>query len=311
MALGALDLIEDDAAPSLFGTGATVAHGTGADVETEGSQDMILPRETADLVIMNPPFTRPTNHEKAEVPVPSFAGLGKTEDEQRAMAKRLAEIRQRLANPVGHGNAGLASNFIDLAHVKTKSGGVLALVLPAVCVSGESWKDVRHLLEDKYKDLVLVTIAAHGQTDRAFSADTGMAEALVVATKCCSGHDSKRGETLFVNLYHRPHSLAEAFEMARAVHRLTPQDRQGRLCVGDRETIGTYIRAPLGQGGCASLRETTLAATAIGLAAGTLHLPQGYSTTLPMTQLRDLGKEGLYHLDISGGISQWSTSGTV
>ena len=30
MALGALDLIEDDAAPSLFGTGATVAHGTGA-----------------------------------------------------------------------------------------------------------------------------------------------------------------------------------------------------------------------------------------------------------------------------------------
>ena len=303
MALGALDLIEDDTAPSLFGTGVTVAHGTGADVETEGSQDMILPRETADLVIMNPPFTRPTNHEKAEVPVPSFAGLGKTEDEQRAMAKRLAEIRQRLANPVGHGNAGLASNFIDLAHVKTKSGGVLALVLPAVCVSGESWKDVRHLLEDKYKDLVLVTIAAHGQTDRAFSADTGMAEALVVATKCCSGHDSKRGETLFVNLYHRPHSLAEAFEMARAVHRLTPQDRQGRLCVGDRETIGTYIRAPLSQGGCASLRETTLAATAIGLAAGTLHLPQGYSTTLPMTQLRDLGKEGLYHLDISGGIS--------
>ena len=46
MALGALDLIEDDAAPSLFGTGATVAHGTGVDVESEGSQDMILPRET-------------------------------------------------------------------------------------------------------------------------------------------------------------------------------------------------------------------------------------------------------------------------
>ena len=64
MALGALDLIEDDAAPSLFGTGATVAHGTGANVETEGSQDMILPRDAADLVIMNPPFTRPTNHER-------------------------------------------------------------------------------------------------------------------------------------------------------------------------------------------------------------------------------------------------------
>ena len=56
MALGALDLIEDDTAPSLFGTGIHVARGTGAAVEAEGSQDMILLPETADLVIMNPPF---------------------------------------------------------------------------------------------------------------------------------------------------------------------------------------------------------------------------------------------------------------
>ena len=192
MALGALDLIEDDVTPSLFGTGATVARGTGANVEAAGSQDMILPRDTADLVIMNPPFTRPTNHEIAEVPVPSFAGLGRTSSEQQAMAKRLTEIRQRLANPVGHGNAGLASNFVDLAHVKTKPGGVLALVLPASCVSGGSWEDVRRLLEHEYEDLAVLTIAAHGDTDRAFSADTGMAEALVVATKKLRGKQGKQ-----------------------------------------------------------------------------------------------------------------------
>ena len=87
-------------------------------------------------MIMNPPFTRSTNHEKAEVPVPSFAGLGKTKEEQQAMSKRLKEVLKRLNKPVGNGNAGLASNFIDLAHVKVKPGGVLALVLPAVCVSG-------------------------------------------------------------------------------------------------------------------------------------------------------------------------------
>ena len=116
-----------------------------------------------------------------------LAGLGRSEDEQQAMAKRLAEIRQRLANPVGHGNAGLASNFIDLAHVKTKPGGVLALVLPASCVSGGSWEDVRRLLEREYENLAVLTIAAHGDTDLAFSADTGMAEALVVATKCRAG----------------------------------------------------------------------------------------------------------------------------
>lgn len=300
MALGALDLIEDDTAPSLFGTGIHVARGTGADVEAEGSQDMILPSETADLVIMNPPFTRPTNYEKAEVPVPSFAGLGTSKDEQQAMAKRLAEIRRRLANPVGHGNAGLASNFVDLAHSKTKPGGILALVLPAVCLSGSSWKSVRRLLENEYKDLTVLSIAAHGQTDRAFSADTGMAEVLVVATKQRDRRNKEPGETLFVNLYHRPHSLAEAFEIARAVSRLSSEVRQGRLCIGDEETVGTYIRGPLSQGGCASLRETTLADTALGLAAGMLRLPQGYSTPLSTVRLGTIGKTGLLHRDISG-----------
>ncbi len=292
MALGALDLIEDDAAPSLFGTGVKVVHGTGAEEESEGSQDMILPRETADLVIMNPPFTRPTNHEKTHVPVPSFAGLGRKKDEQQAMARRLAEVRRRLANPAGHGNAGLASNFIDLAHGKTKPGGVLALVLPASFISGGSWEDARRLLEREYENLVVLTIAAHGNTDRAFSADTGMAEALVVGTRRRAGREGN-GETLFVNLYHRPHNLAEAFEIARSVRRLSPQARQGRLCVGDRETIGTFIRAPLSQGGCASLRETGLADTALGLLEKTLRLPQGYSAPLATTHLGSLGEKGL------------------
>ena len=286
MALGALDLIEDDTAPSLFGTGATVAHGTGEDVEAEGSQDMILPRETADLVIMNPPFTRPTNHEKAEVPVPSFAGLDTSDDEQRQMSDRL----KKMDTPVGNGYAGLASNFIDLAHVKLKSGGVLALVLPATCISGGSWADVRHLLESEYEDVTVLTIAAHGDTDRAFSADTGMAEALVVANKRREG-----GETLFVNLYHRPRSIAEAFEMARAVRQLPGDVRQGLLYVGDEEPVGTYIRAPLSQGGCASLRETTLADTALGLGEGMLRLPRGYAAPLETTHLGDLGKKGLVH----------------
>ena len=312
MALGALDLIEDDEAPSLFGTGIRVAHGTGADVEAEGSQDMVLPRETADLVIMNPPFTRPTNHAKADgVPVPSFAGLGTSEDEQRQMGRRLKGICAKLkksGHPASHGNAGLASNFIDLAHVKTKPGGVLALVLPAACVSGSSWEDARLLWEREYENLTVLTIAAHGDTDLAFSADTGMAEALIVATKCRDGCKGSGG-TLFVNLYHRPRSLAEAFEMVRAVRRLSPQVRQGRLCVGDRETIGTYIRAPLSQGGCASLRETTLADAALGLAERTLRLPQGSSEPLFTTSLEAIGKRGLHHRDISGKTSNGAPRG--
>ena len=302
MALGALDLIEDDAAPSLFGTGVRVAHGTGADEEAEGSQDMILPRETADLVIMNPPFTRPTNHEKAEVPVPSFAGLDKGEEEQRQMSTRLKGICAKLKKNrhlAGHGNAGLASNFIDLAHGKTKPGGVVALVLPASFVSGRSWSDARGLLEREYENLAVMTIASHGQTDLAFSADTGMAEALVVATRRAAGRDGS-DDTLFVNIYGRPHSLADAFEVARAVRSVSPEKRQGRLRIGDRETVGTFIRAPLSQGGCASLREAGLADTALGLLEETLRLPQGFSTPLATTHLDSVGEKGLLHRDISG-----------
>ncbi|MDE3000447.1 MAG: hypothetical protein OXU79_15340 [Gemmatimonadota bacterium] len=317
MALGALDLIEDDSAPSLFGTGATVAHGEGTDAAAKSSQEMNLPAETADLVIMNPPFTRPTNHETAEVPVPSFAGLRRKEDEQKAMAKRLAEVRRKLASPAGHGNAGLASNFIDLAHNKTKPGGVLALVLPASFVSGGAWEDARRLLDREYEALVVLTIAAYGNTDRAFSADTGMAEALAVATRRRDTCEAAP-EAIFANLYHRPRSLAEAFEMARSIHQISRRTlsacseqatRQGRLRIGDAETIGTYIRAPLRQGGCASLRETGLADTALGLLENTLRLPQGFSEPLALTYLGNLGEKGLLHRDISGKTSNGEPRG--
>jgi len=72
-ALGALDLIRKQHGTGLFeNTGIQVHRGTG---DTAG-----VVREGA---IMNPPFTRPTNHEVATVPVPSFAGLG-NDDEERS-----------------------------------------------------------------------------------------------------------------------------------------------------------------------------------------------------------------------------------
>ena len=131
IAIGALDLIEDEKTLSLFGTGQKRLRGVGD--SDDGHVD--LPHEGFDLVIMNPPFTRPTNHEVADVPVPSFAGFDKKDDEQAHMSRRLRNIRK--STMVGHGNAGLASNFIDLAHTKVKNpGGILALVLPASFLQG-------------------------------------------------------------------------------------------------------------------------------------------------------------------------------
>ena len=131
IAIGSLDLIESDTMLSLFSTGPQIVSGTGEAEEAKGFGELVLPTATADLVIMNPPFTRSTGQEaeKVGVPVPAFAGFANSEDEQREMSKALARIRDRLSQPAGQGNAGLGSNFIDLAHQKLKPKGSLALVL--------------------------------------------------------------------------------------------------------------------------------------------------------------------------------------
>ena len=291
--LGSLDLILAAQTRSLFATGQRQARGTQGDRDI---QDLALPHESVDLVIMNPPFTRPTNHETAAVPVPSFAGFQTSADEQRAMSDRLAGIRRRLDGPAGHGNAGLASNFIDLAHAKVKPGGVVALVLPMTAIQGSSWEATRALLSDRYTDIVVVTIAASGSLDRAFSADTGMAEALIVATKR-RDRNGAPAQALFVNLHRRPATLLEATETARLVARL-PTATTGRIDAGG-QPLGSYIRAPLREGGCAALREPALADAMMALRRGALRMPRyGERLPIPIVPLGTLGERGLLDRDI-------------
>ena len=289
VAIGSLDLIAAGQTRSLFATGQRRATGAQGDEEVS---DVELPRESVDLVIMNPPFTRPTNHETATVPVPSFAGFQTTDDEQRAMSGRLADMRRGLDRPAGHGNAGLASNFIDLAHVKAKPGGVVAFVLPIAAIQGGSWSAARALLARRYEDVTVVAIAASGSFDRAFSADTGMAEALIVATKRRGGNGAS-GPALFVNLRRRPTSLLEAAETARLMTGLPETAAAGHIRAGGQH-LGSYIRAPLGEGGCAALRESALGLTMMALQRGELRMARYRgSHAVAMVPLGQLGERGL------------------
>ena len=177
--LGSLELMAKDQTGSLIGQESTRLAGREGSVR-EDDTAFELSAGSVDLMIMNPPFTRPTGHEsdKVGVPVPSFAGLSTSPSAQKKMSQRLKRLRPPHGS-AGHGNAGLASDFIDLAHNKLRPGGVLALILPAQIVAGESWTSARKLLRDHYSDVVVVTIAAaDSSTSRAFSADTGMAEPL-------------------------------------------------------------------------------------------------------------------------------------
>ena len=294
VAIGSLDLTVRAQTWSLFSTGQKQASGKRGDVET---QDIEVPHESVDLVIMNPPFTRPTNHESSTVPVPSFAGFRTTHDEQRAMSDRLAEIRGSLASPVGHGNAGLASNFIDLAHAKVRPRGTVALVLPMTAIQGASWRPARQLLTKRYADVAVVTIASSGNLDRAFSADTGMAETLILGTKRREVAQDPAA-ALFVNLHRRPDSLLEAAEIAKLVSGVPSQSRTGRIQAG-KQLLGSYIRAPLSEGGCAALRESALAEVMMSLHRGNLVLPRlGDRHAIPVARLKELGERGLLDRDI-------------
>ena len=295
MALGSLDLLDDRGVETLFAVGEQMAHGDGTE-EQERSKEMLLRHGSVHLVIMNPPFTRPTNHERADVPLPSFAGLGTSNQEQRLMGRRLKSLRRRLDRPVGNGNAGLGSNFADLADVKLEEGGVMALVLPFPVIAGRSWQKLREMLAADYTDVTVVSIAAHGSTDRAFSADTGMADAVIIAVKQTGGSD---GRAVYVNLHRRPESLPEAVEMARLASNTNPDAQHGYLTVG-RDLAGVWLRGSLTrEGGMAALSEPGVAATMTALPAGRLVLPRrGRPLLLPMTTLAKVGREGLVDRDI-------------
>ena len=302
VAIGSLDLIAEERVMSLFGTGRIATAGSGDVVVDEDERRFVMEHGSADLVIMNPPYTRPTNHKVARVPVPSFAGFSTSKDEQRRMSAALKDIYRTIPDRVGDGNAGLASNFVDLAHAKVRTGGVLALVMPVALVSGASWSKVRTLLACKYRDLTMVTIAGVRERDRSFSEDTDMGEVLVIATRTDpSGEDAYlEGRAMYVNLNRRPPSIVAAVETARAVAG-APDADHGWLMVGDEE-VGCFIRATVDNGGCAGVREPDVASTALGLIEGRLRLARIGEMDLQITTLGQLGERGLYHLDIESAL---------
>lgn len=300
--IGSLDLIADESTRSLFTRGRQKLTGK-VDVEVDPVIDIL--HESLDVVIMNPPFTRPTNHEsdKVSIPIPSFAGLDTSEDEQKLMSRRLKQMRKKLFQPAGDGNAGLASDFIDLANVKLKPGGVLALVLPATFVQGEAWRSARKLLIDHYFDITIVSIADLGTEGRAFSADTSIAEVLVVATKKRKG-DRKELPSVFqfVNLRSPPMHHVEAVEVAKFVsHANRSPSRCKSIAICDLDSNGTYINTEQFLQGCIGLVEANLIDFMVSFQTGRLlAMRQNKTARLPIARLDDLGNRGLLHRDLVG-----------
>ena len=296
LALGALDLIRNEEIFSLFRTGQEGLRG-----KVNGEAEYVdLPHNAFDLVIMNPPFSRASGHEGETkgVPIPSFAGFATTDEEQRKMSKRLNEIRH--SQMAGHGNAGLASYFIDIAHAKIKELGTVAFVLPATFDSGRSWLSARRLIETNYSRIMVISIATAGAEERSFSADTGIAEIMLLATR--RKPESILDKTVtYINLERRPNSILEAHEIARAISGISNQQHSGMLKFGTESLIGQFIKSENGFSGSAGVKENEVARIAIGLEDGRLSLPRlEGSFALSTTRLLELGERGVLARNING-----------
>ena len=316
VSLGSLDLLASngEVRPLIPLHTATAVTGTG-EASTELSVDM--PLFSQDLVIMNPPFTRPGSDWEGDSresdSFKQFQGLSTDLETQTRMS---AMAREYAKDTCAHGYAGIASWFVALANQMVSKDGTIALVLPMTALQGSSWQKVRRLIAQNYRDAIVLTIAGARQHDQSFSADTGIAETMIICRESAHAPGS-RG--LFVSLRRRPNSEMEATEVARAISAVAESSTLrtmergpfggSALLVGE-ERLGEVISAPLGGNdpwSAVGIADFSVAQSAYQLAKGTVWLPQMQeqdTLSIPMVDIQDSGRVGVNHNNIVGRGSQ-------
>ena len=309
--IGSLELLQSSATMTLFNTADPALRTGSVGEETAAQVAVEIPDEGFDLVIMNPPFTRPGSDwegsTRTEDYIKHFRGLSTGLVAQKEMAKSLSRYTK---DTCYHGYAGIASAFAALAHKKINPGGVLALVLPLSATVGLSWQGFREMIAHHYTGPTVLTIAAADNDDTSFSADTGMAECLVIARKLKSDETPQvRGN--FTSLRHRPQGFPHASSLAgnllegSLVRRIEDGPYGGTpLMVGEElagETI-TSPHEPNGESwGAVRLSDHSLAQTAYALSNSKLWLPGMPSPVeLKITTLSNVGRRGWHDINIAG-----------
>ena len=302
-ALGALDLYDIPETLPLPMMGTEAQQIGGADDTTVMTQQEFRYKEF-DIVVLNPPFTRPDSDPNSSVPKAVFKGSDRDKEEEQKMRRARKQKDWR----VGDGNAGLASDFVDLADKMLKANGKskMGFILPATCLTTSDWRKVRNMWATEYHDVVVITIADAKGESCAFSADTSMAECIIVATKGKKTDNTGRGT--FISLNHRPRSVLEALEIVNAAHRLDSVRRLedepsggDPVKVGD-EIVGHILNCPLWADRAweaVRIKEMALIQSAYRLANGEMWLPtQINSLQIPICSVADIAEIGATHRDI-------------
>lgn len=247
-------------------------------------------------VLMNPPYSRTRGGQSA------FDVAGLTEVERKACQKKWGNLTKGIDT---NNQAGMAASFVALAHQKLVPGGRMGFVLPLTAAFAETWTDTRKLIESKYTDIIAIAISGGKALGKdALSADTGMEEMMLVATKRPFSYDTKKGVTIrCVTLYEPLRDAGHSREYARAIIRA--MDRMGKsylpIRIGNDEVGIVSVMETDGSGNPWSIlgtRNASLAFFSIALAKGELHNPYRFKVekiNVRFTEMANLFEVGPTH----------------
>ena len=303
VSLGSLELLADeDTFHTLFpnpGDGSVI----GPEGKSGLSYEMTIKRESQDLVIMNPPYTRSMSDwlEGGEGTWKPFKSLGNTKATQRKMRAREKELTANLK--CFNGYQSMPSAFCGIADQMLKSNGTFAFVLPSTSLQGVSWSKFRKMLAEEYCDNLVVSIAGASANECAWSADTNLAEVLIVARKKAGDNSSdfNAARCTLVNLHTRPSNSMLAAEYAHRIKstllsetlRTIEDGPNGGtpLLVGG-ELIGEIVSCPMDIKGWRTLgiQDISLAQCAHQLALGRLWFPRSIQPSTHTLAIRRISE---------------------
>ena len=227
----------------------------------EGAEGVFSIPSEFNLVIMNPPFTRPTYRGKKRISEEKRAFFGFITDKKirERLVKRYQEILRRITNELREiatesidqelrdlpseikelikgvkneklrqylniGLAGEALPFLYLAHKCVGEDGIIAFVLPRAVLAGVSWFLARVLLASKFH-LKYVIVSSDPKNGYNFSEGAALSEVLLVAKKV-RNHDPSE-ETVFAILTKKPRAALEGVLTAEEIVKAS---KRGEIC---------------------------------------------------------------------------------
>ena len=161
----------------------------------------------ADLVIMNPPFTRnDIRHDQFN------------EAEERAIKRKEREILSKTGALAAAGLHSSGGAFGVLGDWLVKRDvGTLAMVLPTVVLSGAANQAYRRFLARKFHIDLIVSI--HDPDRVFFSENTGIGECLVIARRWDDRERGAKPPTRMINLARNPATRIDALRLAERIRR--------------------------------------------------------------------------------------------